>query len=87
MAVESGFWPLYRYDPRRAEENKNPLQLDSRKPKIEFAEYAYNENRYKSLLKSHPERAEELMDKASKDVLKRWKYYEQLAAMSYEDED
>jgi pyruvate-ferredoxin/flavodoxin oxidoreductase len=87
LAVESGFWPLYRFDPRRTEENKNPLQLDSRKPKVEFSEYAYNENRYKSLLKSHPERAKELMDKATKEVLKRWKYYEQLAAMSYEDEE
>jgi pyruvate-ferredoxin/flavodoxin oxidoreductase len=87
LAVESGFWPLYRYDPRRAEENKNPLQLDSRKPKVEFSEFAYNENRYKALLKSHPERAEELMDKATKDVKKRWKYYQQLAAMSYEDEE
>ncbi|MCK5343451.1 MAG: pyruvate:ferredoxin (flavodoxin) oxidoreductase, partial [Candidatus Heimdallarchaeota archaeon] len=87
LAVESGYWPLYRYDPRRTKENKNPLQLDSKDPKVSFADYAYNENRYKALLKSNPARAEELMDKASKDVLHRWNYYKQLAAMSFEDKE
>ncbi len=49
LATESGYWPLYRYDPRLTEQGKNPLQLDSKAPKIPFKDYAYNENRYRML--------------------------------------
>lgn len=61
MAVNSGSWVLYRYDPRLAAEGKNPLQLDSREPSINVADYAYNETRYRMLLQQDEERAEELM--------------------------
>ena len=47
-AVECGHWPLYRFDPRLKDQGKNPLQLDSKAPTIEFDEYAYSETRYKS---------------------------------------
>jgi pyruvate-ferredoxin/flavodoxin oxidoreductase len=78
-AVESGHWPLYRYNPLLAKEGKNPLKLDSKAPKIRFDEYAYMETRYKMLTKSNPEEAKILMGLAQKDVTRRWKMYEDLA--------
>ena len=82
-AVECGFWPLYRFDPRRAAEGNNPLQLDSKAPSLELKEYAYNETRYTMLIKSKPEEAERLIKLAQQDVTSRWNMYQQLAAMSY----
>ena len=61
MAVNSGAWVLFRYDPRLAAEGKNPLQIDSKAPSINVADYAYNETRYRMLLQQDEERAEELM--------------------------
>ncbi|MBM4029018.1 MAG: pyruvate:ferredoxin (flavodoxin) oxidoreductase, partial [Planctomycetes bacterium] len=78
-AVASGHWPLYRFDPRLKEQGKNPLQLDSKPPTIEFAEYAYNEDRYKSLKQSKPEVAAELMKLANRDAVERYALMEQLA--------
>jgi pyruvate-ferredoxin/flavodoxin oxidoreductase len=78
-AVESGHWPLYRFNPMAAREGKNPLKLDSKAPKIRFDEYAYMETRYKMLTKSNPEEAKRLMVLAQQDVTKRWKIYEHLA--------
>ncbi len=80
LAVEAGYWPLYRFDPRLKEQGKNPFQLDSRAPKIPLSEYAYNENRYRMLTQSAPERAEELMDAAQKAVYDRWQKYEKMAS-------
>lgn len=82
-AVDSGHWPLYRFDPRRTEQGLNPLQLDSKAPKIPFKEYAYNETRYKMLAQSKPEQAAQLLELAQGDALRRWRMYEQLAAMDY----
>jgi len=89
LAVKSGMWPLYRYNPDRAEEGKNPLQLDSKAPSVPLTEFAYNELRYRRLLKSNEERAEKLMKEAQKEVNKRWSLYEQMAKMDYslEEED
>jgi pyruvate-ferredoxin/flavodoxin oxidoreductase len=84
LAVESGFWPLYRYDPRRLAAGKNPLQLDSKKPKGNYEEFAYNENRYRVLLKKDPARAEELMASAIDDIKSRWNFLEQMAAMNFD---
>ncbi len=72
LAVKSGIWPLYRFNPDRADEGKNPLQLDSKAPSIPLKDYAYNELRYRSLLKSNEERAEKLMKLAQKEVDERW---------------
>jgi pyruvate-ferredoxin/flavodoxin oxidoreductase len=83
LAVESGHWPLYRYDPRRAEQGLNPLQLDSKAPKIPYEQYAYNETRFKMLTQSKPEAAAQLLELAQGDVLRRWRLYKQLAAMDY----
>ncbi len=78
-AVASGHWPLYRFDPRLKEAGKNPLQLDSKAPTITFEEYAYGENRYRSLKQSQPEAAAELMKLANRDAADRYALMEQLA--------
>ena len=79
LASESGYWPLYRFDPRLREEGKNPLQLDSKPPKVPFKEYAYNENRYRLLAQSDPETAEQLLKDAQQFVTQHWQRYEELA--------
>lgn len=83
LAVASGAWTLYRYDPRLAAAGKNPLQLDSKAPSIKVSEYAYNETRYRMLLQSDEERAEMLMTEAQEDADRRWSLIEQMAAMDY----
>jgi len=80
-AVQSGFWPLYRYNPDLAAEGKNPLSLDSTAPKIPLEEYMYSENRFKMLTKSNPKEARRLLDSAKQDVVERWKQYEYMASM------
>ncbi len=87
LAVKSGIWPLFRYNPDRVDEGKNPLQLDSKAPSIPVMEYAYNELRYRSLLKSNEERAEKLMKAAQKEIDKRWSLYEQMSKMDYSLEE
>lgn len=79
-AVDSGYWPLYRYNPELAKEGKNPFKLESKGLKIPFKDYAYMETRYKMLTKSHPELAAKLIKEAQEDVIKRWKEYERMAA-------
>jgi len=79
-AVESGHWPLFRFNPELIEKGETPFKLDSKPPKIKLAEYAYMETRYKMLTKSHPEEAKILMQQAQEDVNKRWKMYEDLSA-------
>jgi pyruvate-ferredoxin/flavodoxin oxidoreductase len=83
LAVASGHWPLFRYDPRRLEQGLNPLQLDSKPPTISLRDYAYNENRYRMLTQFQPERAAQLLELGQGDVLRRWRMYEQMAAMDY----
>jgi pyruvate-ferredoxin/flavodoxin oxidoreductase len=80
LAVNSGHWPLYRYNPSLAADGKNPLQLDSRDPKIPLSDYVYNENRYKILQRSKPEISKDLVEKAQKVVEERFKYLKELAA-------
>ncbi|MBS1810926.1 MAG: pyruvate:ferredoxin (flavodoxin) oxidoreductase [Acidobacteria bacterium] len=79
-AVDSGQWLLYRFNPDREQAGENPLQLDSRAPKIPLEQYLYQENRFKMLTKSHPEDARQLLKEAQDDVYHRWHYYEYLAA-------
>jgi pyruvate-ferredoxin/flavodoxin oxidoreductase len=83
LAVQSGHWPIFRYDPRLAIEGKNPLQIESKEPSIPFSQYAYNETRYKMLTQMNEERAEELMKEAQHDAKSRWTLYQQMAAMHY----
>lgn len=77
-AVESGYWPLFRFNPELAMNNESPFKLDSKPPKIKLQDYAYMETRYKMLTKSHPKEAKLLMELAQNDVNKRWKMYEDL---------
>ncbi len=79
LAVESGQWLLYRYDPRRAETGENPLQLDCSAAKTKVQDYLLSENRFKMLTKSKPEDAKKFFAQAQADVEKRWKFYEFLA--------
>ena len=80
-AVACGHWPLYRFDPRLKDAGKNPLQLDSKPPTIAFEEYAYGENRYRSLKQSKPDVAAELMKLANRDAVGRYALMEQLAKL------
>ncbi len=81
-AVESGHWPLFRFDPRLKEQGKNPLQLDSKAPTLDFEVYAYGENRYRTLKQSKPELAAQLIKLAKKDAAQRYALMEQLAKLS-----
>jgi pyruvate-ferredoxin/flavodoxin oxidoreductase len=87
LAVQSGAWPMYRYDPRLAIEGKNPLIIESKEPSIPISQYAYNETRYKMLMQLNEERAEELMREAQHDAKSRWTLYQQMAAMHYNGDD
>ena len=87
LAVQSGVWPLYRYNPDLAAEGKNPLQIDSKAPSISVQDYAYNETRYRMLVKSNEERAEELILSANKDAVQRWARLVQMADMKLTLED
>ncbi|WP_352418712.1 pyruvate:ferredoxin (flavodoxin) oxidoreductase [Proteiniborus sp.] len=78
-AVESGYWHLYRYNPLLADEGKNPFILDSKEPTASFREFLNGEVRYTSLLKTFPEMAEELFEKAEKDAKERYEKYKKLA--------
>ncbi|HQV28876.1 MAG TPA: pyruvate:ferredoxin (flavodoxin) oxidoreductase, partial [Thermoflexales bacterium] len=79
LAVDSTYWPLYRYDPRLRAQGKNPLQLDSGPAKIAFKDYANNEQRYRILAQSYPAHADELMAMAQTAVTEHYKRYEELA--------
>ncbi len=81
-AVDSGHWPLFRYNPELEEQGKNPFTLDSRKPRIPLEKYVYREGRYRMLTKSNPEAAERLLQLAKADVASRWEKYEELAAQN-----
>ncbi len=79
LATQSGYWPLFRFDPRLKTAGKNPFQLDSKEPKIQLREYAYNENRYRMLMQSDPAAADALMKDAQQAVNDRWQQYQRLA--------
>jgi len=79
LAVQSGHWPLFRYNPALAEKGENPMQLDSKAPSIPLEDYLYNETRYTALKQSHPEEAKHLLAQAQQDVAERWKIYENWA--------
>jgi pyruvate-ferredoxin/flavodoxin oxidoreductase len=83
LAMQSGIWPLYRYNPDLRKEGKNPLVLDSKDPTIPVKDYAYNESRYRSLVQTDERRAEMLMKAAQEDVNARWELYKQMAAIQY----
>jgi len=81
LAVQSGYWPLMRYNPALRLEGKNPFQLDSRAPSIRLKDYAYREARYTMLARSNPELAAELLKEAQDDVERQWRVYSARAGM------
>jgi len=83
LAVQSGYWPMYRYDPRLVHQGQNPLAIESKEPMIPISRYAYNETRYKMLMQLDEDRAEKLMQEAQQDVKSRWTLYQQMASMHY----
>ena len=82
-AVQSAYWPLFRYNPLLAAAGKNPFQLDSRAATIPLENYVYNEGRYTILAHSAPETAAALLTEAQGDVHLRWKLYEHWASLPY----
>lgn len=80
LAVQSGYWPLYRYNPALAGSGKPPLIIDSKPPSIPLEAYAYNETRYRMLQQSDEARAGALLEQAKRDVATRWETYQRLAA-------
>jgi pyruvate-ferredoxin/flavodoxin oxidoreductase len=79
LAVASGHWPLYRFDPRRATQGENPLQLDSGEPTVPLKDYIYNETRYLMVEKMNKERSQELLKSAEEYVKGHINLYQQLA--------
>ncbi|MCX6561914.1 MAG: pyruvate:ferredoxin (flavodoxin) oxidoreductase [Candidatus Aminicenantes bacterium] len=79
LAVDTGYWILYRYNPLLAKEGKNPLQLDSREPKLEYDVFLKNEVRYRTLTQQYPEIAKELFAQAADQAKKRFESYKKMA--------
>ena len=81
LAVQSGHWPLFRFNPALAIQGSHPMQLDSKAPSVPLESYLYNEARYTSLRQAHPEDARKLLELAQRDVNERWKLYSAFANM------
>ena len=82
LAVASGYWPLFRYDPVMRSIGENPFRLDSPRPTIPFRDYAYNEIRYRALAQTRPEEAAELLAVAQNMVNEKYRTYEEIAGWS-----
>ena len=78
-AVKVGYWPLYRFDPRLSEQNKNPFQLDSKEPQGSLHDFIMGEIRYNSLTRTFPEEAKRLHALLEKDVKERYEQYKKMA--------
>jgi pyruvate-ferredoxin/flavodoxin oxidoreductase len=82
LAVESGIWPLYRFDPRRAAKGEPPLQLDSAPPRAAVQDYMRNETRFRMVEKQDPERFKRLIAAAQRNAAQRFAVYQQLAGIT-----
>jgi pyruvate-ferredoxin/flavodoxin oxidoreductase len=80
-AVRSGFWPLWRYDPRLATEGGRPMHLDSHAPSLPLSEFQRAEARFAMLERARPEAYAELQALSQADAEERWHLYEQLAGV------
>ena len=79
LAVASGYWPLFRYNPAMRAVGENPFRLDSPRPTLKFRDYAYNEIRYSSLARSRPAEAEQLLAAAQAGIVEKYRLYEEMA--------
>ncbi|HEX7785826.1 MAG TPA: pyruvate:ferredoxin (flavodoxin) oxidoreductase, partial [Methylomirabilota bacterium] len=82
LAVDSGIWPLYRFDPRRVASGLPPLQLDSGPPKASARDYMRNETRFRMVEKQNPDRFKRFLDAASRQAAQRYAVYQQLAGVT-----
>ena len=85
LAVDSGHWPLFRYNPQQAAAGKNPLHLDSKAPSIPYRDFVETEIRFNMLWRTHPEQAEKFLAQSQKEVNHRYHYYEQLASLEWDE--
>ena len=84
LAVECGYWTLLRFDPRRAEQGLNPLQIDSKEPNWDlYDEYLMGETRYAQLKNINPEKAEALLAENKKEAMRRYAMYQKYLSMDY----
>ena len=79
MAVAAGYWPLYRYDPRRHAAGQNPLQLDSAAPNGQLQQFMFNETRFRMVEQNDPDRYQTLLQKAQREIADRFALYRELA--------
>ncbi len=90
-AADSGYWPLYRFNPSEEAEGRPAMKLDSRAPKMSFRDFAASEGRFAMLARANPEHYDELMDQAQHDIDNRWHLYEQMIHVErtaeFEDEE
>ncbi len=86
LAVDSGHWPLFRFDPARIEKGKNPLHLDSKEPSIPYRDFIKTETRFNMLWHTHPEDAERFLAESQQEVRKRYHYYKQLSELDWSDD-
>ena len=86
LAVNSGHWPLFRYNPQQAAAGKNPLHLDSKAPSIPYRDFIETEIRFNMLWRTHPKQAEQFLEQSQREVLHRYHYYEQLASLEWPEE-
>ena len=87
LAVDSGHWPLFRYDPRRMERGETPLVMDSGHPKITLGEYVRNETRYRMIEQQNPEGFKKLLERSQQDTAARFSVYEHMAKMAVQPKE
>ena len=85
LAVKSGHWPLFRFDPNKIKQGKNPMHLDSKPPSIPYQDFIRTETRFDMLWHTHPEDAERFLAQTQRDVNHRYHYYQQLAELDWSD--
>ena len=85
MAVQSGHWPLFRFDPKRVGQGANPLKLDSAEPSISYEDYMKTEGRFSALWKSHPDDAKQFLEQAEHEVKHRYNFLKQLSEMDWNE--
>jgi pyruvate-ferredoxin/flavodoxin oxidoreductase len=85
LAVKSGHWPLFRFNPKNIADGKNPMKLDSAEPSIPYRDFVMTETRFSMLWQSNPEAAEGFLKQAQEDVKNRYHYYKQLSELEWNE--
>ena len=84
-AVQSGYWNIYRYDPRLIEQGKNPLMVDSKAPTMSYRDFIMGEVRYNALARANPERANALFDMAEMNASRKLAHLQFLASQKFDE--